>query len=115
MLATEQEVDTWMQDLYTVLSRTDRPRSFIECLDTAAQNQQQNEVFHSILQAIREVVSLGYPLSRAMSLHPEVFSNAHVCVVRYGEMYGEVDLTLQRYVERPEDREPRCRRSDAGS
>src|SRR5579859_4144071 len=110
MPVTQQEVETWMRDLYTVMSKTDRCRSLIECLDTAAQNQQQNKLFCGVLQALREEVLRGNSLSAAMSLHPHIFSNAHVCVVRYGEMYGELDLTLQRYVERPEDRAPHCRR-----
>lgn len=103
----EEQVQSWMRGLYTALETSDGTRSLCDCLSLAAQEQEGPKVRQN-LNAVTEVVGMGYTLSSVMALHSWIFSPNHVAVVRYGEMYGELDLTLKRYVERPEDRASRC-------
>jgi type II secretory pathway component PulF len=44
-----------------------------------------------------------------MALHPHVFNETYVTIIRYGEIFGEVDLVLERYVEHPEEMFKPCR------
>lgn len=71
---------------------------------------QPNHYFQQALKALAATVALGFSLSNAMSLFPEMFDvdGKFLTVVRYGEMHGELDETLKRYIEKPEDMNPRC-------
>ena len=61
------------------------------------------------LDRVTAALEKGYSLSGALAEHPDVFDKNFITIVRYGEIYGEIDLTLQRFVEHPEDMAPRCR------
>ena len=104
----EGNVIAWFRALHQVLTG---PRvaeySWCDCMDMATQSVPDPE-FQRIGAAVASVARLGIPLSKVMEIFPNVFSPHHVAVVRYGEMYGEVDLTLERYVDRPEERARRC-------
>lgn len=69
---------------------------------------QKNEYFQHALRGVLKVTSLGIPISNAMSLFPDSFDEKFITIVRYGELHGELDSTLQRYVEKPQDMERRC-------
>ncbi len=60
------------------------------------------------MEKVIETIRSGYSLSHGLSLHPEIFSKAYIVTVSYGEIYGEIDVTLRRYIDNPEDRAPRC-------
>ena len=77
---------------------------------TESAEQVSNEHLRRALHAVQSELERGNSLSGALAQHPDVFDKNFITIVRYGEIYGEVDLTLQRFVERPEDMFPRCRR-----
>ncbi len=105
MPVTQEEVQKWSRHFYKSL-KAGKP--VMECLDTATQ-QQNNEDFTKVLNEVREIVARGYPLSKIMALHPHVFDETYVTIIRYGEIFGEVDLVLERYVEHPEEMFKPCR------
>jgi type II secretory pathway component PulF len=107
MTPNEDNVISWFRALYQALVDPNVPKSLLECLDAASASATDPQ-FQQSVEALTEVVKLGFPLSRAMELLPHTFSSNHVAVIRYGEMYGEMDLTLERYINRPEDRDSRC-------
>lgn len=109
----ENNVIAWFRALYQALAGTHANRSWCDCLDLANAIVPDPE-FQRVVRGVADVVKLGFPLSLTMEMFPKVFSPDHVAVIRYGEMYGEVDLTLERYVERPEDRASRCPVSPSG-
>lgn len=103
---TKDELREWAKDFYTEIMNPDSG-SFCEKFERTIAGR-RNEYFQHVLRGVLSVLSAGYPLSRAMSLHADAFDEKFIAVVRYGELYGELDLTLQRYLEKPEDMEPRC-------
>lgn len=56
--------------------------------------QAQGDYLRRVSEGVNGVVNLGYPLSQAMALHPDVFSANYIAHVRYGEMHGIVDETM---------------------
>jgi type II secretory pathway component PulF len=108
MLVTEEQVCQWTIDFCITLEAHDGTRSLLDHLQQATQQQDSAE-FRAILEQVRTAVGQGYSLSHALTQYPEVFSAAYITTVRYGEIYGEVDIALRRYVERPDDRASRCR------
>lgn len=107
MPVTQEEVREWSRHFYKAL-QNGSGKSLTECLEAATQ-QQTNQDFLRALVEVREIVARGYSLSTAMALHPHVFNDKYVTVIRYGELWGEVDLVLERYVEHPEDMSKPCR------
>jgi len=108
MAVTEDQVCEWTRDLCSALEAHEGKHSLSDYLQQATQKQTSVE-FRAILESVCAAVGQGHPLSWAFSQHPEVFSAAYVATIRYGEIYGEVDLVLRRYVEHPEDRYQTCR------
>ena len=104
---TEHELGEWILAFCTALDNHDGKHSLLDHL-RHANRQQSNPEFCHVLENVYESAAQGYPLSHAFSQHPDVFTEAFVTTVRYGEIYGEVDITLRRYVERPEDRAAKC-------
>ncbi len=104
MVATE-ELRRWARALAEGLETAAGKRSFVECLEMAESAVNDWALKHA-LKIVRNKVAGGYSLSRAMARFPEVFDGVILTVVRYGEIYGELDLTLRRYADRPEDMAP---------
>lgn len=50
----------------------------------------------STIAAIREDVKEGQPLNRALSIHPRIFSDLYVNMIRAGEESGTLDVMLDR-------------------
>lgn len=109
MLVLSQDLENWTRDLNKALQTANGQRSFMDCL-VMATRQQADEDFRRTLNAVADVVALGHRFSGALALFPQVFPMDYVTIVRYGEIYGELDLVLRRLVEYPEDMAPRCQR-----
>jgi hypothetical protein len=108
MTPNEYNVIPWFRALYQALIDPCVGRKLPLCLD-AANASVTDPVFQDEVETLTEIVELGFSLSRTMELFPQSFSSSHVAVIRYGEIYGEMDLILERYVNRPEDRASRCK------
>ncbi|MCS7265232.1 MAG: type II secretion system F family protein [Armatimonadetes bacterium] len=106
-MALNEELMRWAGALAEALETSKGKRSFVECLELAEQVVNDLALRHT-LKIVRNIVAQGCSLSRAMERFPEVFNPVIITVVRYGEIYGELDLTLRRFAERPEDLEPKC-------
>jgi type IV pilus assembly protein PilC len=104
----QEDLWRWTRDFCAALDAGGR--SFVGCMESATANQ-TGPAFVAVLSGITAVVAAGYPLSRAMSLHPDVFDSDYRVAVRYGEMHGQLDTVMLRYVNHPEDRAPRCGRA----
>ncbi len=103
-----EELRRWARALAEALETAAGKRSFVDCLEMAESAVSDLALRHA-LKIVRDIVAEGCSLSRAMARFPEVFDGVILTVVRYGEIYGELDLTLRRYADRPEDLLPRCR------
>jgi len=112
MPVTEEELRIWTRDFLDALLEPKADSLVDRFSNTIA--RQPNEDFRHVLAAVRDIMSLGYPLSKAMALHPDIFPEKYITIIRYGEIHGEVDLTLKRYLDRPEDMQPRCAARPAG-
>ncbi len=106
MPVTQEEVREWSRNFYRALQASDK--SLIQCLENATR-QQNNPEFVTVLTEVREIVARGYPLSTIMGLHPHVFDDTCITIIKYGEIFGEVDLVLERYVEHPGEMFKPCR------
>ncbi len=107
MNISPQEIQAWTRDFYNALIAP-KSASFIGCFEPTIEGQ-PNEDFRRVLRAVRDVMAMELPLSKAMSLFPDVFDANFLCIIRYGEIHGELDVVLERYLDHPEDRAPRCR------
>ena len=45
------------------------------------------------------MVAGGFSLSSALAIYGDMFEQNLLTVIRYGELYGEIEKTLQRYVD----------------
>jgi type II secretory pathway component PulF len=108
---SQEELRAWSRAMCEAFSRADRKTSFLDCLNEA-NRRVESEPLRRALSAVVEEVERGNALSRAMALHPDVFDPNFITVVRYGEIYGEMELTLARFADHPEDMAPRCRRPE---
>lgn len=108
MAVTQDEVREWARAFHASLTGA-TVKSLVQHLVESAQ-QVSNEHLLGALADVQSVVEQGNSLSGALAQHPDIFNKNFITIVRYGEIYGEVDLTLQRFVEHPEDMVPRCRR-----
>ncbi len=105
MTVPPEELRRWARALAEELETAGGQRSFLDCLQ-AAESAVSDLALRHTLSIVRNLVGQGFSLSRAMARFPEVFNDAIVTVVRYGELYGELDMTLRRYADRPEESAP---------
>lgn len=96
MVTTQYDVQGWLRDL-THLFNSEPPVSLMHGLETAA--QQQQGAFRDILAGVSYMVAGGFSLSSALAIYGDVFEPNILTVIRYGELYGELEETLQRYVD----------------
>jgi len=61
--------------------------------------QTGNQALKRVVADLKESVSEGDPLSRALQAHPREFSPMYVNMVRAGEAFGSLDLVLERLAE----------------
>ncbi|MFH1904938.1 MAG: type II secretion system F family protein [bacterium] len=67
----------------------------IACLNTLIA-ESENEKFKEILREINMDIQEGSPFSRALSLHPKVFTKLYINTVLSGEAGGTLDVSLSR-------------------
>ncbi len=67
----------------------------IACLNTLMA-ESENERFKQVLREVKMDIQEGKTLSRALSLHPKVFSQLYTNTVLSGEAGGALDVTLKR-------------------
>ena len=108
MPVSEQDLCVWTQAFCASLDENGGRRSLLDHISHSSDQQPSLEL-RAVLRQVHDMVAEGYGLSHALSQHPSVFPEAYLVTVRYGEIYGEVDVALRRYVEHPEDRAARCR------
>ncbi len=60
------------------------------------EEQTENPRLRKIIQAVRQDVEAGMPLSDSFEKHPIAFDRLYVSMVRAGEVGGVLDLTLER-------------------
>jgi type II secretory pathway component PulF len=94
-LVTKEELREWTKDFYEGIEKGD---SLIKCLSTATQKQ-KNKDFQKVTLDVQNRVAKGEMLSRAMAMHPTVFDEKYVVTVRFGEIYGELDVTLKKWLD----------------
>ncbi|MDO9464635.1 MAG: type II secretion system F family protein [bacterium] len=58
--------------------------------------ESENEKFKEILREINMAIQEGSPFSRALSLHPKVFTKLYISTVLSGEAGGTLDVSLNR-------------------
>ncbi|MBW3637872.1 MAG: type II secretion system F family protein [Armatimonadetes bacterium] len=107
MPVTTEELHTWARDFYNALLEP-KTASFLDRFNPTIERQ-PNAGFRRILEAVREMVSIGLPFSTALSVYPDVFDQDFVTIIRYGEIHGELHVVLERFLDHPEDRFPRCK------
>ncbi|WP_309723271.1 type II secretion system F family protein [Armatimonas sp.] len=105
---TELALREWCRRLVASLrSREGEPLSLVGHLKRATGEVEDQELREALERAVA-MVEDGYMMSVAFAQNPAVFSEHFVTTVRYGEIYAEVDVTLERYANRPEDRAIKC-------
>lgn len=93
------ELRAWTERLVELLSsgRT----SLTESLHRAAEPV-ENEHFKAPLKTVHYLIEHDYTLSNALALHSHVFNERYITTVRYGEIYGELDKALQKWLDATE-------------
>src|SRR3990167_1034385 len=56
----------------------------------------QNKAFANVIANLRESLASGRELSNALSLHPKVFSNFYISMIRVGESTGMLETVFLR-------------------
>ncbi len=107
MRVTPEEIQAWTRDFYNAILEP-KTASLIDRFNPTIERQ-PNEEFRRVLSAVSDVVALGFPLSKALSLFPDVFDPNYITIIRYGEIHGELDVVLKRFLDHPEDMSPRCK------
>lgn len=96
------EVVTFTRQLSTMISAGLPIARALEVLS----NQSSNKKFKKIMVEVLRSVEGGASLSTSFSLHPKVFSNTFVSLVRAGESSGKLDTILKKLADNMEaDRE----------
>lgn len=67
--------------------------------------QEQNSRLRQVLGRVRERISEGAPLSRALAAEPGIFSESYVSMVAAGETGGALDVVLERLADFLEEQE----------
>jgi type II secretory pathway component PulF len=106
MTVTQDDVRAWARAFLASLT-SGEVKSLVQHLADST-GPVSNEHLRRALTEVKSALEAGYSFSGSLAEHPDVFDKNFVTIVRYGEIHGEVDRTLQRFVERPEDMTPRC-------
>ena len=58
--------------------------------------QTQSKAMRAVIEEVLAAVESGKSLYEAFSLHPDIFNNVYLALIRAGEMSGTLDLALKR-------------------
>jgi general secretion pathway protein F len=89
---SQEDVAVFTQELATLL-KAGLPLD--RCLEILI-GLSANEPVRALMSQMREEVRGGAALSKAMAVHPEVFSRFYLNMIRAGEAGGALDIVLQR-------------------
>ena len=64
--------------------------------------QTQSKAMRAIIEEVLAAVESGKSLYEAFSLHPDIFNNVYLALIRAGEMSGTLDLALKRLADQEE-------------
>jgi type IV pilus assembly protein PilC len=92
------EVVTFTRQLSTMISAGLPISRGLEVLS----NQSSNKKFKKIITEILKSVEGGASLSASFSMHPKVFSNTYVSLVKAGESSGKLDIILKKLADNME-------------
>lgn len=92
------EVVTFTRQLSTMISAGLPISRALEVLS----NQSANKKFKKVITEILKSVEGGASLSASFSMHPKVFSNTYVSLVRAGESSGKLDIILKKLADNME-------------
>lgn len=70
-----------------------------------ARAKTQNEHLQRFSQDAPDILKKGYVLSDLMEMNRHIFTRDYVTTVRYGEIYGEVDVSLAKWLQDRPNRE----------
>jgi type IV pilus assembly protein PilC len=92
------EVVTFTRQLSTMISAGLPISRALEVLS----NQSSNKKFKKVITEILKSVEGGASLSASFSMHPKVFSNTYVSLVKAGESSGKLDIILKKLADNME-------------
>jgi len=92
---TDEEIHALTRQLATLLGAG---IPLVGALD-ALMEQTASAPFKKIIAQIKESVNEGNSLTHSLSLHPKLFSNIYINMVRAGEASGSLDVVLERLAE----------------
>lgn len=92
------EVVTFTRQLSTMISAGLPISRALEVLSDQATNKKFKEIITEILKSVEG----GSSLSASFSMHPKVFSNTYVSLVRAGESSGKLDVILKKLADNTE-------------
>ena len=64
--------------------------------------QTQSKAMRAVIEEVLAAVESGKSLYEAFSLHPDIFNNVYLALIRAGEMSGTLDLALKRLADQEE-------------
>lgn len=91
---TDKELEEWTLHIVASLSE-DLP--LIKIFDLAGAKT-KNESLQRFSRDAPEFLMKGYVLSDIMEMNRHIFNRDYVTTVRYGEIYGEVDAALEKWL-----------------
>ena len=92
---TDEDIHALTRQLATLLGAG---IPLVGALD-ALMEQTTNAPLKKIIAQIKESVNEGNSLTHSLSLHPKLFSNIYINMVRAGEASGSLDVVLERLAE----------------
>jgi general secretion pathway protein F len=92
---TDEDIHALTRQLATLLGAG---IPLVASLD-ALMEQTTNAPLKKIIAQIKESVNEGNSLTHSLSLHPKLFSNIYINMVRAGEASGSLDVVLERLAE----------------
>lgn len=101
MITLDPKLQNWARDFAFELGAP-QGRGLLHLLHDSILRQTDPD-FRETLMSLLVTVERGVPISDALADHPDTFDKTFVTIVRYGEIYGELDETLRRYADKPEE------------
>jgi type II secretory pathway component PulF len=98
---TDEELETWTLNVVASLSEG---LPLIKIFELAGAKT-KNESLQRFSADASDILVKGYVLSDLMEINRHIFNREYVTTVRYGEIYGEVDAALEKWLKSRPKRE----------